>query len=73
LLLDEAGFCVSTGSACSSNDGGNPSHVLQAIGLDPFQARGGIRLSLGRFTTQKEIDLFLKILLEKVKQLNPIF
>jgi len=73
LLLDEAGVCVSTGSACSSNDGGNPSHVLQAIGLDPFQARGGIRISLGRFTTQKEIDLFLKILLEKVKQLNPIF
>ncbi len=73
LLLDEAGVCVSTGSACSSNDGGNPSHVLQAIGLDPFQARGGIRLSLGRFTTQKEIDRFLDIISEKVKQLNPIF
>jgi cysteine desulfurase len=73
LLLDEAGVCVSTGSACSSNDGGNPSHVLQAIGLDPFQARGGIRLSLGRFTTQMEIDLFLNIISEKVKQLNPIF
>ncbi len=73
LLLDEAGVCVSTGSACSSNDGGNPSHVLQAIGLDPFQARGGIRLSLGRFTTQKEIDRFLEIISEKVKQLNPIF
>ncbi|MCX6281921.1 MAG: cysteine desulfurase family protein [Bacteroidetes bacterium] len=73
LLLDEAGVCVSTGSACSSNDGGNPSHVLQAIGLDPFQARGGIRLSLGRFTTQKEIDRFLDVISEKVKQLNPIF
>ncbi len=73
LLLDDAGICVSTGSACSSNDGGNPSHVLQAIGLDPFQARGGIRLSLGRFTARKEIDIFLHIITEKVKQLKPIF
>ena len=73
LLLDEAGVCVSTGSACSSNDGGNPSHVLKAIGLDPFQARGGIRVSLGRFTTRQEVDSFMKVLAEKVKQLKPIF
>ncbi len=73
LLLDDAGVCVSTGSACSSNDGGNPSHVLRAIGLDPFQARGGIRISLGRFTTQSEVDRFLEILFEKIKLLNPIF
>ena len=73
LMLDEAGVCVSTGSACSSNDGGNPSHVLQAIGLNPFQARGGIRLSLGRFSTQKDTDIFLKIIIETVKQLKPIF
>lgn len=73
LLLDEEGICISTGSACSSNDGNNPSHVLQAIGLDPFQARGGIRVSLGRFNTQDEIDYFLKVLQEKVKQLKPIF
>ena len=73
LLLDEAGVCVSTGSACSSNDGGNPSHVLQALGLNPFQARGGIRVSLGRLTTQKEVDHFLDVLIEKVKKLNPIF
>lgn len=73
LLLDEAGICVSTGSACSSNDGGNPSHVLKAIGLDPFQARGGIRISLGRFTTQQEVDRFLTVLAENVKELKPIF
>jgi cysteine desulfurase len=64
---------VSTGSACSSNDGLNPSHVLKAIGLDPFQARGGIRISMGRYTTQNEVDLFLTILFEKIKLLNPIF
>ena len=73
LLLDEAGVCVSTGSACSSNTGNNPSHVLQAIGLNPFQARGGIRITLGRFTTEEEIDRFLEILKEKVMQLTPIF
>lgn len=72
LLLDEAGVCVSTGSACSSNTGNNPSHVLQAIGLNPFQARGGIRITLGRFTTEEEVDRFLEILKEKVMQLNPI-
>jgi cysteine desulfurase len=73
LLLDETGICISTGSACSSNDGNNPSHVLQAIGLDPFQARGGIRVSLGRFNTLDEINYFLEVLQEKVKQLKPIF
>ena len=73
LLLDEAGICVSTGSACSSNDAGNPSHVLQAIGLDQFRARGGIRLSLGRFTTEHDVDVFTSIMKEKVKLLKPIF
>jgi cysteine desulfurase len=73
LLLDEAGVCVSTGSACSSNTGSNPSHVLQAIGLNPFQARGGIRITLGRFTTEEEVERFLVILKEKVMQLKPIF
>lgn len=73
LLLDEAGICVSTGSACSSNDPGNPSHVLQAIGLDPFRARGGIRLSLGRFSTEHDVDIFISVIKEKVKLLKPIF
>lgn len=73
LLLDEEGIAVSTGSACSSNNGGNPSHVLQAIGLNPFQARGAIRLSLGRFNTEAEIDRFLNIFLSKLTNLNSIF
>jgi cysteine desulfurase len=73
LLLDEAGVCVSTGSACSSNEAGNPSHVLQAIGLDPFRARGGIRLSLGRYSTEDDVDTFISIIKEKVKLLKPIF
>ncbi len=73
LLLDDEGICVSTGSACSSNHGNNPSHVLQAIGLNPLQARGGIRVSFGRFTTHAEISRFIDVLEEKVALLNPIF
>lgn len=74
LLLDEAGIAVSAGSACSSNDtGSSASHVLQAIGRDPFQARGAIRISLSRFNTKDEADYFLGVLDKVLKQLNPIF
>lgn len=74
LLLDAEGIAVSAGSACSSNDkSGGASHVLQAIGRDPFQARGSIRISLGRFTTEDEIDTFTALFPEVIKKLNPIF
>jgi len=74
LLLDDAGIAVSAGSACSSNgSGGHASHVLQAIGRDPFEARGAIRISLSRFNTTEDVEIFLQILAEKIKLLNPIF
>ncbi len=74
LLLDEAGIAVSAGSACSSNDKtGGASHVLQAIGLDPFQARGSIRISLGRFSTEKDVEVFVDAFNKCLKKLNPIF
>jgi cysteine desulfurase len=74
LLLDEKGIAVSAGSACSNNDSGkSSSHVLEAIGRDPFQARGGIRISFGRFTTEEEIDRFLDIFESTVSQLNTIY
>jgi cysteine desulfurase len=74
LMLDEAGIAVSAGSACSSNDKAhNASHVLQAIGLNPFEARGAIRLSLGRFNTSEEIDFFEEVLSKTIHHLNPIF
>jgi cysteine desulfurase len=74
LLLDEKGIAVSTGSACSSNDNaGNASHVLQALGRDPFEARGAIRVSIGRFNTEEHIDKFYEILSKCIMQLNPIF
>ena len=73
LLLDQEGIAVSSGSACSSNGDNSASHVLQAIGLNPFEARGSIRVSLGRYTTEAETDLFLKTITNKIKNLNSIF
>lgn len=74
LKLDEMGISVSAGSACSSNDKtSNASHVLQAIGLNPLEARGAIRVSFGRYTTARELEKFINSLTEVVKSLNPIF
>jgi len=73
LLLDEKGIAISAGSACSSNSKSSASHVLQAIGLNQFEARGGIRISFGRFTTDEEVDILCKTLKKTVTQLNPIF
>lgn len=73
LLLDEQGIAVSSGSACSSNGGNHASHVLQAIGLNQFEARGSIRISLGRYNTEKEINVFLTSLTHSIKNLNSIF
>lgn len=73
LLLDEEGIAVSSGSACSSNGDNPASHVLQAIGLNPFEARGSVRISLGRYTTEKDIDTFINAFQKVIRQLNPIF
>ena len=74
FLLDEQGIAVSAGSACSNNEtAGHVSHVLTAIGLNAFEARGAIRVSLGRFTTDKHVDTFLTALQQVIGQLNPIF
>lgn len=73
LLLDEQGFAVSAGSACSSNHGGSASHVLEAIGLNPFEARGGIRVSMGRLTTEEDIKRLCKALKCSVLQMISIY
>jgi cysteine desulfurase len=74
LLFDESGIAVSAGSACSSNDkSNNASHVLQAIGLNPFEARGAIRISFGRFNTLGEVETFTETIGSIVGQLNSIF
>jgi len=62
LELDKVGIAVSSGSACSSNDAENkPSHVLLALGRNPVEARGALRITLGRFNTDAEVTRFLDI------------
>ncbi|HLC46863.1 MAG TPA: cysteine desulfurase family protein [Candidatus Nanoarchaeia archaeon] len=69
VLLDKAGICASTGSACSSKEL-EPSHVLRAIGLTPVQAHGSVRFSLSRFTTQQEIEEVLRVIPGMVERLR---
>ncbi len=71
LSLDMEGIAVSTGSACSSG-ALDPSHVLLAIGLKPEQAHGSLRLTLGKNTTRKEIDMAVDKIKETVKRLRKI-
>ena len=72
LALDEAGIAVSTGSACSASHASQPSHVLLAMGLDPIRARGSLRLTLGRFNTEDEVERFLAVFPEIVARLRPV-
>jgi cysteine desulfurase len=72
LSLDEAGVAISTGSACAAHRGNQPSHVLQAMGFDPFRARGSLRVTLGRFNTDADVEAFLRVLPEKIRELRPI-
>ena len=71
IQLDLLGILASTGSACSSAKL-EPSHVLLAIGLKPQEAHGSLRLSLGRWTKEKEIDYILKVLPGIIKKLRKI-
>lgn len=74
MELDLLGILTSTGSACSSAKL-EPSHVLLAIGLTPQEAHGSLRLSLGRWTREKEIDYVLKVLpgiIKRLRKISPI-
>jgi len=71
MRLNDKGIATSTGSACSSRDL-EPSHVLLAIGLKHEEAHGSLRASLGRYTTKEEIDYFLNVLPDIVKDLRRI-
>ena len=61
MLLDAAGVDVSTGSACSAGIP-EPSHVLLALGVDEPTARGSLRFSLGRTSTDADVDALLAAL-----------
>jgi len=69
FYLDEKGIEVSTGSACTTSETG-PSHVMKAI-KNPREW-GNIRVTLGRNTTKKDIDYFIKVLIRSVKEIRSL-
>jgi len=74
LDLDGEGIATSTGSACSSKSL-DPSHVLLAIGLRPEEAHGSLRATVGRFTTEDDVDYFLEKLppiIERLRKMSPL-
>ncbi|MEO0156925.1 MAG: aminotransferase class V-fold PLP-dependent enzyme, partial [candidate division WOR-3 bacterium] len=71
MRLDQIGIEVATGSACSSGSL-EPSHVLTAIGVPIEDARGSIRITLGRLTTDEDIDFVCEHFPKIVKELRAI-
>ncbi|HJN62094.1 MAG TPA: cysteine desulfurase family protein [Candidatus Parcubacteria bacterium] len=71
IALDQKGVAASTGSACSAKSL-EPSHVLLALGMSDEEAHGSLRLSLGKYTTEEEINKVLKILPSIVERLRKI-
>lgn len=70
LALDEAGVAVSAGSACSSAHVGATEKILDAMGFESDRARGLLRVTLGRFNTDDEVERFLDILPQAVASLT---
>lgn len=69
MLLDQAGICASSGSACTTGSL-EPSHVLSAMGLTSAQARGSLRLSLSVDNTEEEIQFLAEHLRQSVQRLR---
>ena len=73
--LDFEGVCASSGSACTSGSL-EPSHVLLAVGLPHEIAHGSLRLSLGKFTTNEDVEKVLQVLppiVEKLRNISPFW
>jgi cysteine desulfurase len=74
MLLDQFGICASSGSACTTGSLA-PSHVLTAMGLPPSRARGCIRLSLGIYNSDEDVDFLLAHLpaiIAKLREISPL-
>lgn len=75
LSLDMVGIAASSGSACTSGSL-DPSHVLMGIGLTHEIAHGSLRLSLGDFNTEDEIDYVvdnLATIVDRLRQMSPLY
>jgi cysteine desulfurase len=71
IALDLKGLAASSGAACSSG-AIEPSHVLLAMGLKHERARSSVRISLGKQTTNEDIEFAIKVLPETVTRLREI-
>ena len=69
MALDLEGICASAGSACTSGSA-RPSHVLQAMGLAPGEARATLRLSLGWCSTGDDVDRALEVIPPLVRRVR---
>ena len=75
LSLDMLGIAVSTGSACTSTSL-EPSHVLLAIGLDHETAHGSLRITMGRWTRESDIDYLMEklpMVVKKLRAMSPLY
>lgn len=75
IMLDMAGICASSGSACTSGSV-DPSHVLLAIGLPHEIAHGSLRLTLGYENTKEEMDTVvdnLKRIITNLRNMSPLY
>lgn len=75
LLLDALGYACSSGSACTSASL-DPSHVLLAIGMPAEVAHGSLRVTIGRETTDHDIDEFLidlPLVIERLRNMSPLY
>jgi len=69
MALDLEGFAVSSGSACTSGDT-EPSHVILALGIDREAAKGSLRVTVGRGTTDADVDAFIATLPKVVNRVR---
>jgi cysteine desulfurase len=70
-VLDLEGICASSGSACSAGSL-EPSHVLQAMGVNPAEANALVRMSLGRENTAAEVEQVIATLPEVIARLRGV-